>query len=172
MERTTLSSSCHACHRTIPAGIRVLTVLFIIFWLAGCSANYGSLQRSIEVDRAFNRYEVRYDHRYYYAGGQNDPTAIMAIHEDYTLGTKVWSPMKEVSPEVIKRRVEAMSEQLGYSLQNYGGRIVDPDGKAVGLWFSRYTSVIIRFEDDNVITVTLPRQKENEDRNPRHRFVY
>jgi hypothetical protein len=157
---------------TLRAGIPVLRIVLLILLMAGCSANYGSLQRSIDVDRAFNRYEVRYDHRYYYAGGQNDPTAIMAIHEDYTLGTKVWSPIRSISPEVLKRRVEAMSEQLGHSLQNYGGRIVDPAGKAVGLWFSRYTSVIIRFEEDNVVTVTLPRQKESEDRNPRHRFVY
>ena len=130
-------------------------------WLLGlllvtaCAGAYGSLQRSSAVGRAFERSEVLEDHRYYTAGSEAQPTAIMAIRRDYTLETELWRSV-DMTPDMLERLVDAMTQQLGFSPAIMGSAILDPRGRQIGVWYSPVGRTTIRFGSDNVITVSLP----------------
>lgn len=88
-------------------------------------------------------------------GPEARPTAILAIHRTYTLKPGLWRSVK-MTPELLNRLVDAMTDQLGFTPAILGGVIADPEGKQVGVWYSLYSRTTIRFEPENVIVVSLP----------------
>jgi hypothetical protein len=123
---------------------------------AACAGTYGSLQRSNDVSRAFERHEVLVDHTYYATGPEARPTAILAVHRSYTLKTGLWRPV-DMTPELLNRLVDAMTDQLGFTPAILGGVIADPSGNRAGVMYSLYSRMTIRFEPENVIVVSLPK---------------
>ncbi|MFH1983128.1 MAG: hypothetical protein ABIL58_14895 [Pseudomonadota bacterium] len=148
----------HLWMRRLLIGALVLTV--------GCTATYGRLARSRDVDDQFTRSEVRTGYRYYSFGSQNAPLAIMGIDGRYTLATSVWTPLENLTPEILKARVEGMTDQLGFSPANYGGVLLTPDGTPFGIWYSRYADATIAFGENNTVSVTPPRRTEREGDGP------
>ncbi len=134
--------------------LRPLLTLLATLTVA-CAGTYGSLQRSKDVSKTFERHEVMADHAYYATGPEARPTAILAIHRSYTLKPGLWRSV-EMTPEVLSRLVDAMTDQLGFTPAILGGVIADPAGKRVGVWYSLYSRTTIRFEPENVIVVSLP----------------
>jgi hypothetical protein len=123
--------------------------------LSACLGSYGRLQRSSEVSKTFERHEVLDDHRYYATGPEARPTAILAVQRQFTLKSRLWNPV-DMTPEQLKRLVDAMTDQLGFTPVIMGGIITDPEGRQAGLWYSPYSSTTIRFEPDNIMWVSLP----------------
>jgi len=132
----------------------------------GCSANYGRLARSRDVDDQFTRAEVRAGYRYYSFGSQNAPLAIMGIDARYALTTSVWTPIEAITPELLKARVAGMTDQLGFSPANYGGVLFTPDGSAFGVWYSQYANATITFGENNTVSVSPPRRTERGGESP------
>ncbi len=133
----------------------------LLIMTVACTANYGNLQRSNDVSKAFERHEVLADHAYYVTGPEVRPTAILAIHRSYTLKPGLWRPL-EMTPELLNRLVDAMTDQLGFTPAIMGGVITDSAGKQAGVWYSLSSRTTIRFETENVIVVSLP----SPDRDP------
>ena len=140
-------SRCIRCLRPLSAALLILT--------GACTANYGNLQRSNDVSKAFESHEVLVDHAYYATGPEARPTAILAIHRSYTLKPGLWRPV-EMTPELLNRLVDAMTDRLGFTPAIMGGVIADPAGKPAGVWYSLSSRTTIRFEPENVIVVSLP----------------
>ncbi|CAD7841288.1 MAG: hypothetical protein [Olavius algarvensis Delta 4 endosymbiont] len=139
------------------AGILLLTI--------GCLEHYGRMDPSTEVDRLFEAAKVLPDYNYYYAGGQNNPRALLGIHRAYTQTNASWTPMKGLNPEILKKRVAAMTNEIGHAPETYGGAIFSPDGAQMGIWYSRSRDVIIRFGENREVSVSLPRwPDENKER--------
>lgn len=134
--------------------LRPLLALLVNLTVA-CAGTYGNLQRSNDVSKTFERHEVLADHAYYATGPEARPTAILAIHRTYTLKPGLWRSVK-MTPELLNRLVDAMTDQLGFTPAILGGVIADPAGKQVGVWYSLYSRTTIRFEPENVIVVSLP----------------
>lgn len=128
----------------------------LLILIAACSSNYGHLQRSNDVGRAFERHEVLADHTYFTTGPEARPTAILAIHRTYTLKTGLWRPV-DMTPELLNRLVDAMTDQLGFTPAILGGVIADPSGNRAGVMYSLYSGTTIRFEPENVIVVSPPK---------------
>ena len=122
---------------------------------AACTGTYGRLQRSNDVSQAFERHEVLADHAYYATGPEARPTAILAIQRSYTLKPGLWRSV-DMTPDLLNRLVDAMTDQLGFTPAIMGGVIIDPAGKPAGVWYSLYSRTTIRFESENVIVVSLP----------------
>jgi len=133
---------------------RPLLAMLLILTVA-CTANYGRLQRSNDVSKTFERHEVLADHAYYATGPEARPTAILAIHRSYTLKPGLWRSV-EMTPELLSRLVDAMTDQLGFTPAILGAVIADPAGKQAGVWYSLYSRTTIRFEPENVLVVSLP----------------
>ncbi|WP_319521538.1 hypothetical protein [uncultured Desulfosarcina sp.] len=127
--------------------------MFIL--IAACSGSYGHLVRSNAVGNLFERHEVLPDHRYFLTGPQSRPNAILAVHRSYTLQPGLWRPV-EMTPELLKGLVDAMTGQLGFTPTIMGASVTNPEGKQIGVWYSPYSQTAIRFEPDNVVVVSLP----------------
>jgi hypothetical protein len=151
--------------RAIPPCIRC-ALIGLLALAVGCSANYGRLARSRDVDDQFTRAEVRAGYRYYSFGSQNAPLAIMGIDARYALTTSVWTPIEGLTPELLKARVAGMTDQLGFSPANYGGVLLTPEGSAFGVWYSRYANVTITFGENNTVSVSPPRRSEPGEGSP------
>jgi hypothetical protein len=130
-------------------------LLFALLCLAGCSGSYGRVQSSNDISKAFERHEVLADHAYFATGPEARPTAILAIHRTYTLKPGLWRSV-DMTSALLKRLVDAMTDQLGFTPATLGGVITDPAGKRAGVWYSLYSRTTIRFEPENVIVVSLP----------------
>jgi hypothetical protein len=127
----------------------------ILTVLAACSGSYGRIERSNDVGKLFERYEILPDHRYFVTGPQAHPKAILAIHRSYTLQPGLWRPV-EMTPELLNRLVDAMTGQLGFTPAIMGASVTNPEGKQIGVWYSPYSRTTIRFEPDNVVVISLP----------------
>ena len=123
--------------------------------LAACAGSYGRLQPSNDIAKTFERHEILPDHRYYTTGSEALPKAILAVHRSYSLKPGLWRP-RTMTPELLARLVDAMTDQLGFSPVIMGALITDPEGNAAAAWYSPYSQTTVRFEPDNVIAVSLP----------------
>lgn len=132
--------------------------------LVACAGNYGQLERSSEVSQIFEGHEVLADHLYFTSGSEFKPTAILGIRNDYTLKPGLWRPV-EMDTKMLQRLIDAMTDQLGFTPSIMGAAITNPDGQRVGVWYSRDSHITIRFEDDNVIAVSLPSQSSDPSLN-------
>jgi len=139
-----------------PGWLAVLVLLMV----AGCLEKYGRVDPSTAVDRLFEAAQVLPDYNYYYAGGQNNPRALLGIRKDYSHTNRSWSAMPGLTSEVLEKRVEAMTNEIGHAPETYGGVINNPEGEQVGIWYSKTRDVTIRFGENREISVSLPRWRD------------
>ncbi|BBO68711.1 hypothetical protein DSCA_26410 [Desulfosarcina alkanivorans] len=140
------------------------TYLFLILAITGvtgCTGTYGRVQSSKDISEVFERHEVLANHSYYATGPEARPTAVLAIDRAYTLKPGLWRSV-DMTPALLERLVDAMTDQLGFTPATLGGVITDPAGQRAGVWYSLYSRTTIRFEPGNVIIVSLP----GPDRDP------
>lgn len=135
---------------TLGALLLILTVLF-----SGCSANYGRLKLSTEVEKTFENAVVLPDHKYYYSGGDARPMAILAIQNSYKLRTSLWKEV-DLDPERLKNWILLMTELRGYSLRTFGSRVLDPEGKQLGIWYSAWNRTPVKMLGENEVAVYPP----------------
>jgi hypothetical protein len=114
-----------------------MLTLYTLLLLGGCStANYGGLKHSRDVARAFEDYQIFDDHRYYYLNQENNPFAVIALHNDYTFsGKNLW---REFDPhsDMLKKIVDLVEGFPAYYSRTYGSYITDSKGKRIGYWYS------------------------------------
>jgi hypothetical protein len=132
----------------------LLLILVTVF--SGCFANYGRLRLSKEVDNTFKDAIVLPEHKYYYSGSDVRPNAILAIHNSYTLRTSLWKEV-DIDSEQLRKWILFMNEQLPeYSIRTYGSRILDPEGKQVGIWYSAWNRTPVKMLGGNEVSVYPP----------------
>ncbi len=117
------------------------------------SFKYGKLKRDREVNRTFQTYKVLPGHKYYTSGLSNIPYAIIGINNNYKLRPGNWNEVQMTTP-LLRGWVSRMDNIYGYP--PYGSRILDDDGKQIGVWFSskQWTTVII--EENQEIAILAP----------------
>jgi hypothetical protein len=144
--------------------------LFIFLVTAGCSGNYGRLQRDRSADQVFKTYRVLPDHRYYYTGPEGRPDAIMGIRNKYTLETTQWTQFK-ASAETLKKWVDTIDfhHSTGVRYYPYGFFILDPKGNRLGIWYSIWDWTTIIVKEDNRIQVFPPATKNFYENGDEHR---
>lgn len=122
---------------------------------SGCSANYGRLKLSKEVEKTFENAVVLSDHKYYYSGGDFRPRAILAIHNSYKLKTSLWKEV-DLDPEQLRKWILFMTEFRGYNFRTFGSRVLDPEGKQVGIWYSAWNRTPVKMFGENEVAVYPP----------------
>ncbi len=137
--------------------LRYITAVVAFFWILiifnGCFANYGRLKLSADVQHAFENFQAFKNHRYFYSGRENKPSAIIGIHRDYRFESKYWTEV-DLQKTSLKKLVNRLYP-LDYS-PLYGYHILDPNGKKAGIWFSQFAHTTIRLENDNRLVVVTP----------------
>ena len=122
--------------------------------LSGCGASeYGRLQNSPEVTRAFKENRILSGHQYYYSGFQRIPYGIIGIDNKYQLRSRQWKPI-DLSPTQLNQLTYRMEHV--YSLPARGAWIMDQENSRVGIWYSSRYQTRVRIEKDNRIVVVPP----------------
>lgn len=138
-----------------------------VFLLFGCarSADFGKLVRSKEANNSFASATVLPDHTYYYTGPEAKPTAIMALHNSFTLANKknFWIKV-DATEEQLQMWNRIISNDTRIRFPYYGSRIITPDGRQAGIWYSKYDHTVIKTPEPQSIIVYTP------DIEPKNRF--
>jgi hypothetical protein len=130
--------------------------------VAGCTAGqYGALQRDEEVTRTFSSYQVPADYRYYYAGPEGRPSAILGLRKEYSLSTTQWTEF-DASSDKLKKWVDWFDDTFGMRTRHYpsGFWVKDPSGRRIGLWYSIWDWTVVIVEAGNQVMIYPPSEKE------------
>jgi hypothetical protein len=144
--------------RNVRTGLIIFLVVTVAGLFAGCapSGNYGTLQRSRELDQKFLNYEVLPDYNYFISGVYDKPTAILGIHKDYQLVSDLWEPV-QISTAELEKFIQGIDpESYRGTIGYYAAYILDPDGKTVGIWYSIQNTTTVKFLGGNKIEVFTP----------------
>ena len=124
----------------------------------GCatSGNYGTLQRSQELNQKFLNSEVLPDYNYYISGGYDRPNAILGIHKDYQLVSDLWEPV-QMSSAQMEKFIQAIDPESYRGPAGYfAAYIMGSDGKKVGIWYSIQNTTTVKFLGGNKVEVYTP----------------
>ena len=128
--------------------IFVFLSLIGFLYSSGCSgANYGSLKHSRDVTQAFETYHVYPNHRYYHLHLENNPYAVIALQNSYTISDKQWT---EFDPQTdkLEKTVDLVKEfPVNYS-NAYGSYLMDPSGNQIGYWYSSLRLRTIKVDNE------------------------
>ncbi|GAB4333970.1 MAG: hypothetical protein Kow0089_02950 [Desulfobulbaceae bacterium] len=150
---------------------QALLLLVGVLLLAGCAipANQGRLARSGEVDVLIEAGKVLDGHAYYYTGPEAQPDAIIALEEGLTLRSKYWIRVDDPA-ERLRDWNRVIDNDTRYHYPYEGYEILTPEGRRVGVWYSRYDHTVVRFPDPSSIEVYTPLTPVERSRPRLNRF--
>ena len=134
------------------ARVAATLVLFLAV-AAACAGRYGSIRWDASVGRSCETAQVLPGHRYYTAGSDTAPDAIIALREDRPLRGNLWREVA-MTPEILARLVDRMKSTRLDSL--YGSVILDDQGARIGDWCSFFKPTSVKLLDDGGVTIQLP----------------
>ena len=139
-------------------------ICLAILVVAGCATgSYGHLKQSRDVAQAFETYHVFPDHRYYYLNQENNPYAIVALQNSYTLSGVEWQQFDPQSKKLEKLVGLVKGFPVNYS-QTYGSYINDSQGNLIGYWYSSLLMHSIRIDPETkVVSINTGKPWLNDD---------
>jgi hypothetical protein len=123
----------------------VAAIAFSLF-LAGCMKNSGQFTISKQVGQAIQAGEILPDYRYYYAGRDTMPYAIIGIDKNYAVPSQYW-----IAFEPTSTKLKNMAGNIYGEMQwnPYGYHLMDTDGNIIGIWFSNIFNPSVRVDNVN-----------------------
>jgi hypothetical protein len=153
-ERRSIMKKVYNLNKRFRFLLIIIILLLTLSMLLGCSGNYGHIQKSREAGRSFENLQVRDDHIYYYSGPAAIPYAVIGIHKDYTLKTRLWKRIDLTSDHLRIWLKLGMQGTFGYPPS--GSYIFGPDKQKIGIWYSIFNHTVVKMENDNVVVVHPP----------------
>ncbi len=95
------------------------------------------------------------DHSYYYLGSITAPDSFIAIDNHWQLRTRVWAGV-EMTPQRLAGWLQWYRSEHDSGCEYRGGRILAPDGRQVGYWYSQNRFNTIYMPETGVIEVYKP----------------
>ena len=132
-----------------PRAIFALIMLIGLLFCFSCTgANYGSLKHSRDVTQAFETYHVYPEHRYYHLHLENNPYAVIALQNSYTISDKQW---REFDPQTDKlEKVVDLVKKFPMRYSNaYGSYLKDSYGNQIGYWYSSLQIRSLKVDDES-----------------------
>lgn len=131
----------------------------LLFILTGCvtipPASYSYDQ---QVDRQFEPPPTLLkNHTYYYMGTPVEPDAIIAIDNQFSMESKVWSKV-DITPDLLNKWAFWIDSYQGWWNCPYRGvKLLASDGTQVGVGYSRWTFSVVKSPEPGTIVVYPPR---------------
>lgn len=137
--------------------------LFFLFLLGGCALTqqdrnlqYSPFVNSLEVEGIFYSRTILPDHDYYFTGSEGGPDAILAVAKDVRFTKGLWS-----SIDLTKEKLNFWMTFIDGDTSNmnctwYSRYIVDPDGRRVALYYSKYYYTVVKFPEPGSLVVYPP----------------
>ncbi len=145
--------------RIVTRGTGSVALIVLMLMLVGCTTNYGRFAKSAEVDLAFRQGDRQPDYRYFYAGRDTMPYAIIGIDRTYTVPSRYWIPF-EPEPDTLKKMTGNMYWKNRYN--PYGSQILAPDGTIIGVWFSSVYLPSVKVDQQKRTVDVLFKNPEND----------
>jgi len=135
----------------------VILSFMVLTALGGCTmANYGKLKSNSEVTRAFEAYQIKPDHTYYYRGTFSRPFVIVGINKNFELNSKMWVEVDPQSKD-FRTLIDRISLQgMGGTTQPWGFTIFDHSGRDVGVWYSAIRAAAVEVKENGQIVNLSP----------------
>ena len=131
-----------------------MVLVFMLLFFAGCAGNYGYVQRSREVGRMFENLNIPSDYNYYFTGPEAVPYAIIGIHPDYNLKTRLWKSVNLTTEMLQMWLASGMQGAIG--MPPGGSYILGPDGEKIGIWYSIFRYSPVKLVDNREVVVHPP----------------
>jgi hypothetical protein len=150
-----------------------MALLLLIIGVGGCAHNYGRLQPSSAVTAIFKADQVLPDHKYYFCGPDGRPDAIIAVNADFSLVSDQWTAF-EPTPPRLRNLMDYAQTYYGTDVRHfpYGYKILTPDGRKVGVWYSIWDWTTIEMRSEREVVIYPPLTKElwpdGDDRDDDH----
>ena len=133
----------------------LLTIsVFIMIVMSACLENYGRLQRSTEVQTAFETGQLPSEFHYHFFGRRNQPYAVMGLMPDWTLKTSMWRTV-ELNTEEFKYMTKWVWEDIGY-YKKYGANILDPEFEKIGIIYTSTRMAAVKVDKDTKTVEVMP----------------
>ena len=130
-------------------------VLFLTATLvAACLGSYGQYWLSRDVAKMFESLQLPGEYKYYYAGSSKNPDALMGLHRDYILDNDLWQET-DMNSQQLKKWIDEIN-LVGPASSADGYHIMDPNGKQIGVFYSRRRGGAIKMESGNRVVIHLP----------------
>ncbi len=126
---------------------------------AGLGGSYGTMVRSTEVDALFSRAELLPAHTYYWAGPEDAPDAIIAISDQVRFQSRFWHRATDPATQLVAWRQMLGTREApgpGAVHEYYGTRILDPEGRQIGVWYGYVDYSPVKRIDNGVYTIYAP----------------
>lgn len=108
-----------------------------------------------EVRNIFESNTVLPDHVYYYSGPEAEPEAVIGIHADFALQGRYWHKV-DLTAEQLQSWNKRIDNAHRTCFAYKGARIMTPDGKQAGVWYSKFEDTAICFLDTKTILIYTP----------------
>jgi len=128
--------------------------LLVLTFLTGCFANYGKYKISRDVAKMFESLQVPGEYKYYYAGPDKEPDALMGLHRDYTLNNDLWKET-DMDSKQLKKWIDEIN-LVGNPISVQGRHILDPNGKIIGIYYSKGEGGPVKMESGNQVVAHPP----------------
>jgi len=102
----------------------------------------------------FESHQVPSEYKYYYAGSDKDPDALLGLHRDYTLNNDLWKET-EMDSKQLKKWIDEFN-LVGYPISVQGYLILNPNGKTIGIYYSKWNGGPVVMESGNQVIIHLP----------------
>ena len=135
--------------RFILLPLLLATIALTLMSCAPCE-ECGTLKRQNDINVFFQNSEIVPGYRYYFSGRTEWPSAVMALDASYTIKSEFWKPVDLEGDELSKWLESTVNWKGPYQTRRNGAEILDPDGKRVGIFFSKYDNLITKFEGTTV----------------------
>ena len=133
-----------------------LLFMSMFIWVA-CSAGPYHFQRSVSVTENFESFHVIPDYNYYYSGNVHKPTAVVGLQQGYDLSSPYWHPV-QLDAQKLRVWMDRMMMQPGaeYNVDPNGAKILDDQGKQIGVWYAVWALPKLHFNSQKEIVISNP----------------
>lgn len=120
--------------------------------------NYGRIDPSSEVTRAFETYQVNPSFRYYISGSDLYPSALMGLDRNYRIDPRTLWKEVVMTPEILKEIVEHMkTKAYEFRMFQYGFEMTDDTGRPIGVWYSiMQARTFLHMEENGTVRIDTP----------------
>jgi len=148
----------------------LLLSLIILALFSSCAATNtrGTIKENHAVTSIFRSAEINQNYNYFYYGVFLEPDTIMGIDKAYSVKTRFWTPV-ELTKEHLQTWIVALDRALNddtfarrYMGRYQGAYVLDPQGKVVGMWYSKKDWGVFDFQEGKIIVPSTPSLKDGQ----------
>lgn len=141
---------------------RLLSTGFLLwaFSAGACSIPQVTFQRDAAVHDAFESAVILPGYDYYYSGPEDQPLAIVGIRRGLSFEPGFWKPIV-LTEKQLQDWVWIIQAHTRHTRNRYhGAKILDPDGREIGIWFSFLDWVVAEVTPEGRVIVHTPDQND------------